>query len=117
MLEFIWRQDDDEEETKTEITVVEQEASSASSSSSSSSASVDLEASPASAERPTGLLTPLHVGLAVGLNIFISLNTVRVLIEEYLKDGYYPRLFIALSLPLQMAVSQVCLTPVPAQSS
>lgn len=96
MLDFIWRQHDDED-TKAE-TVAEPVVS---------PTSADLEASLQPTKRPTGLLTPLHVGLALGLNIFVSLNTVKILIEEYLTDGYYPRLFIALAIPLQMAVSQV----------
>ncbi|GEM07119.1 hypothetical protein Rt10032_c02g1136 [Rhodotorula toruloides] len=94
MLEYIWKQQDEPTDVEDEV-----EAEDAT-----KKDDVDLEAAEeAQAEafkrRPVGLLSPLHVGLALGINIFVSLNTLRILITEYLTDGYWPRLLIALAIP------------------
>ncbi|GAA6058764.1 hypothetical protein JCM10212_001880 [Sporobolomyces blumeae] len=98
MLDYIWKQHDDvdslddEKDEKLVMSTVE---------------SVDLEAgSSEPTRRPIGLRSPLHVGLALGINILVNLNTVRTLIREYMVDGYWPRLLIALAIPFQFAVSQ-----------
>lgn len=98
MLEYIWRvQDEDEEEQEAEVVKAVEDGSAA-----------DLEgAAPVEHKRRcVGLLSPLHVGLALGINIFVNLLTLKTLIVEYLTDGYYPRLFIALAIPFQFCVSQ-----------
>ncbi|GAA5940458.1 hypothetical protein JCM3775_005096 [Rhodotorula graminis] len=98
MLEYIWRaQDLDEEEQEDEVVKPVEDA-----------AVADLEgAAPAEYKRRSvGLLSPLHVGLALGINIFVNLLTLKTLIVEYLTDGYYPRLFIAIAIPFQFCVSQ-----------
>jgi len=97
MLEYIWKQQDDvdsldEKDEKFVNNISE----------------VDIEAGPeAGSRRPVGLLSPLHVGLAVGINILVNMNTLRTLIREYMIDGYWPRLLIGLAIPFQFAVSQV----------
>jgi hypothetical protein len=97
MLEYIWKQQDedvsslDEKDEKFVNQVSE----------------VDVEEQATSSRRPIGLLSPLHVGLALGINILMNMATLRTLIREYVIDGYWPRLFIALAIPLQFAVSQV----------
>ncbi|GAA5948186.1 hypothetical protein JCM10213_007061 [Rhodosporidiobolus nylandii] len=56
--------------------------------------------------RPVGLISPLHVGLALGINVFVNMLTIKTLIIEYLADHYWPRLLIVLAVPLQFCVSQ-----------
>lgn len=102
MLSYIWReQDDTETEEEKDIDQVPQVAV------------LTGEADPEAAEiagykrRPIGLLSPLHVGLAVGINILVQLLTLETIIREFLEDGYWPRFFIALAIPFQFCVSQV----------
>ncbi|GAA5929369.1 uncharacterized protein JCM15063_004133 [Sporobolomyces koalae] len=96
MLEYIWKQQDDdagsldEKDEKFVTQVVE----------------TDLEAAEVGEKRPIGLLSPLHVGLALGINILVNMNTLRTLLREWYIDGYWPRLLIALAIPFQFAVSQ-----------
>lgn len=97
MLEYIWKQQDDVDslDEKDEKFV-------------NNLSEVDIEAGPeAGSRRPVGLLSPLHVGLAVGINILVNMNTLRTLMREYMIDGYWPRLLIGLAIPFQFAVSQV----------
>ncbi|POY70489.1 hypothetical protein BMF94_6557 [Rhodotorula taiwanensis] len=101
MLSYIWReQDDTETEEEKDIDQVPQVAV------------LTGEADPEAAEiagykrRPVGLLSPLHVGLAVGINILVQLLTLETIIREFLEDGYWPRFFIALAIPFQFCVSQ-----------
>lgn len=101
MLEYIWKQQDEPTDVEDDADKADEEKKD----------DFDLEAAEeAQAEaykrRPAGLLSPLHVGLALGINIFVSLNTLRILITEYLTDGYWPRLLIALAIPFQFCVSQ-----------
>ncbi|GAA5958739.1 hypothetical protein JCM8115_000340 [Rhodotorula mucilaginosa] len=102
MLAYIWREQDDlviggEKDEKPEAFV----------------ATLAADADPEAAEiqeykrRPVGLLSPLHVGLALGINIFVQMLTLETLIREYLEDGYWPRFFIALAVPFQFCVSQL----------
>ncbi|GJN90636.1 hypothetical protein Rhopal_003648-T1 [Rhodotorula paludigena] len=93
MLDYIWREHDDIEDVKEEV---------------SPPAAVESgdEEQSVGKKRPIGLLSPLHVGLAVGINVFVSLLTLDTLIVEYMTDGSWPRLFIALAIPLQFFVSQ-----------
>ncbi|GAA5967341.1 hypothetical protein JCM11641_000517 [Rhodosporidiobolus odoratus] len=101
MLEYIWAQqdvletsDDDQED---EVVKPEQQTT-----------DVDVESGIVvpHKRRPVGLLSPLHVGLALGINIFVNMLTLKTLIVEYLDDGYWPRLLIALAIPFQFCVSQ-----------
>ena len=105
MLAYIWREQDDlviggEKDEKPEAFV----------------ATLAADADPEAAEiqeykrRPVGLLSPLHVGLALGINILVQMLTLETLIREYLEDGYGPRFFIALAVPFQFCVSQVYLS-------
>ncbi|BGP40392.1 hypothetical protein JCM10449v2_004354 [Rhodotorula kratochvilovae] len=98
MLEYIWRQQDDEDEQEQEGEVVKTVEE----------ADRDIEEADPSQykRRPVGLLSPLHVGLALGINIFVNLLTLKTLIVEFLTDGYWPRLFIAIAIPFQFCVSQ-----------
>ncbi|GAA5869706.1 hypothetical protein JCM3774_003825 [Rhodotorula dairenensis] len=102
MLAYIWREQDDliTEEVKEEKPGAQ------------IIATLAAEADPEAGEtqvykrRPVGLLSPLHVGLAVGINIFVQLLTLETLVREYLEDDYWPRFFIALAIPFQFCVSQ-----------
>ncbi|GAA6006834.1 hypothetical protein JCM10207_009110 [Rhodosporidiobolus poonsookiae] len=97
MLEYIWQQQDVLETSEEEQDSVDDKPL---------STSVDVEKGDSSKGRPVGLLSPLHVGLALGINVFVSLYTLRTLIVEYLTDGYWPRLLIAIAIPFQFCVSQ-----------
>ncbi|GAA5975719.1 hypothetical protein JCM5350_002705 [Sporobolomyces pararoseus] len=94
MLEYIWKQQDDvdslDEKDEKFVSQVSE---------------VDIEEG-TSSRRPTGLLSPLHVGLALGINILMNMATLRTLLREYAIDNYWPRLLIALAIPFQFAVSQ-----------
>ena len=98
MLEYIWKQQDDvdslDEKDEKFVSQVSE---------------VDIEEG-TSSRRPTGLLSPLHVGLALGINILMNMATLRTLLREYAIDNYWPRLLIALAIPFQFAVSQVSLS-------
>ena len=96
MLAYIWREQDDldivdEKGEKPEAYV----------------ATLAADADPEAAE--TQEYKRRHVGLALGINIFVQMLTLETLIREYLEDGYWPRFFIALAIPFQFCVSQVCL--------
>jgi len=97
MLEYIWKQQDEDLESLNEKD--EKFVNQAS--------EVDAEDPEATPRRPIGLLSPLHVGLALGINILMNMATLRTLLREYAIDNYWPRLLIALAIPFQFAVSQV----------
>ncbi|BGP57371.1 hypothetical protein JCM8202_005788 [Rhodotorula sphaerocarpa] len=97
MLAYIWREQDDAELEAGKEGVAALATTEASS---------DVEALEVGKRRPIGLLSPLHVGLAVGINAAVQLLTIEVVVREFLEDGYWPRFFILLAIPFQFCVSQ-----------